>query len=135
MNNWYTTNGWYITRCACVVHTTRNVLVTAHVEKVLEDVKRARHLAKQQHAVPSGLELGKDAVQQLQLATGSNQLLRVGRLIVGQKQVGVVAGLAEVHGGVLKAPGPPPGVLGNPALLGDLVVHHLSCDVMRWAVM
>ena len=51
-----------------------------------------------------GLQLGKDAVQQLQLSRGLDQLLGVGGDVAGgQEEVGVVAGFTQVHGGVLQA--------------------------------
>ena len=51
-----------------------------------------------------GLQLGEDAVQQVQLARGLDQLQGVTRHVAGlQEEVWVVAGLAQVHGSVLQA--------------------------------
>ena len=52
------------------------------------------------------MQHGQDAVQELQLARGPDQLLGVAGVVAGvQEQIGVVASLAQVHGSVLQAAG------------------------------
>lgn len=68
----------------------------AEAQEVLHDVHEAGHLAEHQHAVAASHELGEHAVQQLDLARGTPQVVVDGELVILLEQIRVVANLTEL---------------------------------------
>ena len=74
----------------------------ARLEVLLEQVHQLHHLREDEHAVPHGLELREDPVEQLKLARGSPEV--GGRLlplllplVLVEEEEGVVAHLPQLH--------------------------------------